>query len=87
MATVTTHDLSTLAGFSQGHDLIHKRALKLYPEARLAEAAAAREQDRHLLLAALRGRGLLGEGAASKPEVGDSCPGFAGGRLGISGLQ
>jgi 4-alpha-glucanotransferase len=74
MATVTTHDLPTLAGFWRGHDLTPKRTLKLYPEARLAEAAAARVEDRHRLLEALRGRGLLGDGAASKPGAGDSCP-------------
>jgi (1->4)-alpha-D-glucan 1-alpha-D-glucosylmutase len=75
MATVTTHDLPTLAGFWRGHDLALKRMVNLYPDARLAEAdAAARKQDRHLLLEALRRRGLLGEGAASDPEVGDSCP-------------
>ena len=67
MATVTTHDLPTLTGFWQGHDLALKRTLNLYPEARLAEAdAAAREQDRRLLLEALRGRGLLGDGAACR---------------------
>jgi 4-alpha-glucanotransferase len=75
MATVTTHDLPTLAGFWQGHDLVQKRTLNLYPEARLAEAdAAAREQDRHRLLEALRRRGLLGDGAACEPGAGDSCP-------------
>jgi len=75
MATVTTHDLPTLTGFWQGHDLALKRTLNLYPEVRLAEAdAAAREQDRHRLLEALRRRGLLGEGAACEPEAGDSCP-------------
>ena len=75
MATVTTHDLPTLAGFWQGHDLALKRTLNLYPEARLAEAdAAAREQDRHRLLEALRRRGLLGDGAVYEPGAGDSCP-------------
>jgi 4-alpha-glucanotransferase len=75
MATVTTHDLPTLAGFWQGHDLDLKRTLKLYPNAGLAEAdAATREQDRRILLEDLGHRGLLGEGAASNPETGDSCP-------------
>ena len=75
MATVTTHDLPTLTGFWQGHDLALKRTLNLYPEARLAEAdAAAREQDRRFLLEDLKHRGLLGEGAACEPEAGDSCP-------------
>ncbi len=75
MATVTTHDLPTLTGFWQGHDLALKRTLNLYPEARLAEAdAAARELDRRFLLEDLEHRGLLPDGAASKPEAGDPCP-------------
>ena len=75
MATVTTHDLPTLTGFWQGRDLALKRTLNLYPEARLAEAdAAAREQDRRLLLQALRGRGLLPDGGACEPGGGDSGP-------------
>ncbi len=75
MATVTTHDLPTLAGFWQGHDLTLKRTLNLYPNDSLAEAdAAAREQDRRVLLEDLKHRGLLGEGAASVPEAGDPCP-------------
>ena len=75
MATVTTHDLPTLTGFWQGHDLALKRAVKLYPNAGLAEAdAAAREQDRRVLVEDLKHRGVLGEGAASQPEAGDSCP-------------
>jgi 4-alpha-glucanotransferase len=41
----------------------------------LAEAdAAARELDRRFLVEDLEQRGLLPEGAASKPETGDSCP-------------
>ena len=75
MATVTTHDLPTLTGFWQGHDLALKQKLKLYPDAGLAEAdATAREQDRRVLLEDLKHRGLLGEGAAAVPEAGDSCP-------------
>ncbi len=75
MATVTTHDLPTLTGFWQGSDLALKRAVKLYPDAHLAEAdAAAREQDRRMLLEDLKHRGLLGEGAAGPPEAGDSFP-------------
>jgi 4-alpha-glucanotransferase len=75
MATVTTHDLPTLTGFWQGHDLALKRTLNLYPEARLAEADAAdRELDRRLLLEDLEHRGVLGEGVVSKSEAGDPCP-------------
>jgi 4-alpha-glucanotransferase len=75
MATVTTHDLPTLTGFWQGHDLALKRSLDLYPEARLAEAdAAAREQDRRLLVETLRGRSLLDESTAVDPEAASPCP-------------
>ncbi|MHB9074240.1 MAG: 4-alpha-glucanotransferase [Desulfobaccales bacterium] len=64
MAAVTTHDLPTLEGFWQGSDLALKRRLNLYPAGHLAEAdAATRDEDRRLLLAALRGRGLLPEDA------------------------
>jgi 4-alpha-glucanotransferase len=75
MATVTTHDLPTLTGFWQGHDLDLKRRLNLYPEARLAEVDAAdREQDRRFLWEDLQHRGLLPEGAVYEPEANASCP-------------
>jgi 4-alpha-glucanotransferase len=75
MATVTTHDLPTLTGFWQGHDLALKRTLNLYPEPHLAEAdAAARELDRRVLLEDLKHRGLRPDGEAGEPEAGDSCP-------------
>jgi 4-alpha-glucanotransferase len=75
MATVTTHDLPTLTGFWQEHDLALKRTLNLYPETRLAEAdAAARKLDRRFLLEDLRHRGLLPDGVVCDPEAGDSCP-------------
>jgi 4-alpha-glucanotransferase len=70
MATVTTHDLPTLAGFWQGNDLALKQNLHLYPESRLAEDdAAARDEDRRFLLAALKTQGLLPEGVALEPET------------------
>jgi 4-alpha-glucanotransferase len=75
MAAVTTHDLPTLTGFWQGHDLDLKRRLALYPDTRLAEAdAAARGQDRRLLVESLQGRGLLGEAPAVDPESAHPCP-------------
>jgi 4-alpha-glucanotransferase len=75
MATVTTHDLPTLAGFWQGHDIALKQALNLYPEPHLAETDASdREQDRRVLVETLRGRGLLAEGGSSEPEANDSGP-------------
>jgi 4-alpha-glucanotransferase len=73
MAAVTTHDLPTLTGYWQGNDLVLKREFNLYPTGQLAEAdAAARVEDRRQLLAALKGRGLLSEGAAMDLEKGDS---------------
>jgi len=75
MVTVTTHDLPTLAGFWQGHDMALKSSLDLYPEPGLAAAdAAQRQQDRRRLVAALQGRGLLGPGATWDPGGGDACP-------------
>jgi (1->4)-alpha-D-glucan 1-alpha-D-glucosylmutase len=75
MATVTTHELPTLTGFWQGHDLALKRTLNLYPDVSLAEAdAAARVLDRRFLLEDLEHRGLLPEGATVGPEPGDACP-------------
>lgn len=75
MATITTHDLPTLTGFWQGHDLALKRTLNLYPEASLAEAdAAARELDRRFLLEDLEHRGLRPEGATCESMAGDFCP-------------
>jgi 4-alpha-glucanotransferase len=75
MAAVTTHDLPTLTGFWQGHDLDLKRRLNLYPDPRLAETDAAdREQDRRLLLEDLKHRGVLPDAAACQPEAGDACP-------------
>jgi 4-alpha-glucanotransferase len=75
MATVTTHDLPTLTGFWQGRDLPLKRALHLYPDASLAEGdAAARAQDRRILLEDLQARGLLPPNPPSDPEDGDPCP-------------
>ncbi len=75
MAAVTTHDLPTLTGFWQGHDLALKRTLNLYPEARLKDADAAdRERDCRLLVAALEHRGLWPAGPAFEPATGESCP-------------
>jgi 4-alpha-glucanotransferase len=74
MATVTTHDLPTLAGFWQGHDLALKQSLHLYPEGPLAEAdAAARAQDRRFLLEDLKQLGVLSDGAAGEPGADDTC--------------
>jgi 4-alpha-glucanotransferase len=57
MATVTTHDLPTLAGYWQGEDIKLKSALGLYPQDHPAAAdAAARTRDRERLLQVSGGR-------------------------------
>jgi 4-alpha-glucanotransferase len=62
-ASAATHDLATLKGFWLGRDIEWRRRLGLYPD-RAAEATEAgeRRRDRHKLLEALGGEGLLGPG-------------------------
>ncbi len=59
-ASAATHDLATLKGFWLGRDIEWRRRLGLYPDA-AAEATEAgeRRRDRHKLLDALGGEGLL----------------------------
>ena len=72
MACVTTHDLPTLAGYWEGRDLDLRNRLHLYPSPRSAEEdAAARAQDRLLLVEALVQRGLLPPDYSPPP---DFCP-------------
>jgi 4-alpha-glucanotransferase len=74
VAAVTTHDLPTLTGFWQGRDLELKRDLRLYPGPQQAEAdAAAREQDRGGMVAALEQRLLLPSGSCLQP-LSPACP-------------
>jgi 4-alpha-glucanotransferase len=73
VATATTHDLPTLAGFWQGNDLTLKQNLHLYPAPHLAEDdAAARDEDRRFLLAALKSQRLLPTDTAPPPVSSDS---------------
>ena len=59
-AAAATHDLATLKGFWLGHDIAWRRELGRYPdEAAEMTEAGERRRDRHLLLAALVGEGLL----------------------------
>ena len=59
-ASAATHDLATLRGFWLGNDLAWRRRLGLYPDANAADTdERARSRDRHLLLEALVGEGLL----------------------------
>ena len=59
IATVTTHDLPTLAGYWSGNDIELRERLSLYPseQARL-HVAHERAQDREALLTALASQGL-----------------------------
>ncbi|MBI3899661.1 MAG: malto-oligosyltrehalose synthase [Gammaproteobacteria bacterium] len=74
LATVSTHDLPTLAGWWKGQDLFERERLNLFPSAEKREQQILqRAQDRARLLIALQREGLLPEGAtvdpASSPEM------------------
>lgn len=79
VATVSTHDLPTLAGFWRGTDLAVRRDLGLFPdEARRAAEVAARARDREALLAALEREGLSSEGVRiDSPEAPEFPPELA----------
>jgi len=64
IATVTTHDLPTLAGYWSGNDIELRERLGLYPgeQVRL-HVANERTSDREALLAALASAGLAPAGA------------------------
>jgi len=60
MATVSTHDLHTLAGWWSDNDLKWRRDLNLYPNQAMADSdEQARPKDKHNLFAALIDYGLL----------------------------
>jgi len=69
LATVSTHDLPTLAGFWQGHDITLRHEFGLFgaEEVRVAQVVG-RAQDRSRLLLALEREGLLPEGATVDPQ-------------------
>ena len=72
IATATTHDLPTLAGYWEGRDLDLKESLHLYPSPQMAkEDAASREQDRRLLVEALAQEGLVPPNYSPTPH---QCP-------------
>lgn len=63
LASVTTHDLPTLAGFWRGRDIEVKEQLQLYPRPEMAHLdRQVRDHDKHCLLAALQARDLLPAG-------------------------
>ncbi len=64
-----THDLPSLAGYWRGTDVAERKRLALYPRLGMDEdEAKARILDRHKLIEALQGAGLLG---GDFPQDGD----------------
>ena len=60
LATATTHDMPTLRSYWQGLDIELRRRLNLYPSAEVeGEVTREREDDRELMLEALRSQGLM----------------------------
>lgn len=70
MATVTTHDLPTLAGWWEGVDLEMRDELKLFPTDAIRESEyASRDHDRVVLLEALHQAGNLPEDMSTDPAA------------------
>ncbi len=68
LVAVSTHDLPTLSGLWQGHDLDLRSALKLFPTEELrGRQLLERSQDRARFLMALENAGLLPEDASVHP--------------------
>lgn len=77
-ATVTTHDLPTLAGFWQGKDIELRERLRLFPSVEARDRqVAAREADRPHLLQALQAEGLLPSGSTQPESFPDMTPELA----------
>ena len=72
LVAVSTHDLPTLAGYWQGHDLSMRTELGLFPSDAVKQSSTvSRAQDRARLLVALEREGLLPEGVSVDPAA---CP-------------
>jgi 4-alpha-glucanotransferase len=70
IATVTTHDLPTLRGYWEGHDLALRDALDLFPGKDIRQHVyAERERDRAALLEALDATGLRPREVVAASEV------------------
>lgn len=68
IATATTHDLPTLRGFWEGHDLALRDRLQLYPGEEVRRRVVdERTRDRASLLAALEAVGLQPQDAPDAP--------------------
>lgn len=73
VATVSTHDLPTLAGWWEERDLALREALGLWPDMAFAAAQrAARARDRALLVERLKREGLLAQDYAAPAAFDDA---------------
>ncbi|NJD56789.1 MAG: 4-alpha-glucanotransferase [Nitrospirae bacterium] len=70
LCAVTTHDLPTLYGYWEGHDIAVKGRIGIYADDDAREQdRAARQRDRGLLLSALRQENLLPDGFPEDPAM------------------
>ncbi|MEO8326613.1 MAG: 4-alpha-glucanotransferase, partial [Nitrospirota bacterium] len=70
MVAVSTHDLPTLKGFWEGRDIHWKSQLNMYPDPKAAgKEWNARNNEKRLLLQALRKEGLLTGANSGAPQV------------------
>jgi 4-alpha-glucanotransferase len=83
LATITTHDLPTLAGYWEGRDMEVKERLHLYQYPGQAAAdAAARPAERERFVQALAGEGLIPPGREPHLKAARRCPEAV--RLGVA---
>ncbi len=69
IVSTTTHDLPTIYGFWEGHDIKIKEELNRYPDREaLQQDIRERQYDRWRLLRALNNEGLLPDGIGLEPD-------------------
>jgi (1->4)-alpha-D-glucan 1-alpha-D-glucosylmutase len=69
IVSTTTHDLPTIYGFWEGHDIKIKEELNRYPDREsLEQDIRERQYDRWRLLRALNNEGLLPDGIGLEPD-------------------
>ncbi len=69
LAVVTTHDLPTLTGYWIGEDIRLRARLGMYAhEQAVQQAFEERARDKHHILTALKGMGVLPDGVSDQPE-------------------
>jgi 4-alpha-glucanotransferase len=68
LCAVTTHDLPTLYGYWTGRDIETRRKLSSYSDEAFRKLLDEREQDKNLILAALRSKGLIPDDYLSRSK-------------------